>query len=440
MATLQPFGEDGKPLVKPLRVEVISTKKFPTLEEHLAFFRALLDDLFALSARLPFTFDAPTHRAVGESLLPPSAIFTYWFLCHFEQKIGTAINIILSAPHRQLLDREGFVRLHEATEADEDVLLSILQSPQELVENSGIAIAKPLLGHAPQRVWQRLPEDTFDTPENRFVVWFLRQMQAAADALPEKRKKTIRGLSGLLRRTITQPIFEHVQPMRLFPSASQVLLRRDGYRDMLDIWRAFNQARRPFFGSLQEAIDLRRIDVLYEFWVFFRLVDEIRDILGEEPAVEIPISDERGLERKAVACFGAKGKLTYNMQSGQSTKFRSYSVELRPDFTWMKDNGPDFVLDAKFRMERLVPDEPEGPNGQDDEDEPEKLAKRSNLYKMQTYRDALRVRAAVALYPGNISEFWEVGGRHVLGTSLRQLLDCKTEFSGIGSLVLKPVA
>jgi hypothetical protein len=38
------------------------------------------------------------------------------------------------------------------------------------------------------------------------------------------------------------------------PLTSRVLLRRDGYREMLDLWRRFHQARRPLFAPLQHAL------------------------------------------------------------------------------------------------------------------------------------------------------------------------------------------
>ena len=72
----------------------------------------------------------------------------------------------------------------------------------------------------------------------------------------------------------------------------------------------------------------------------------------------------------------------------------SYSVPLRPDFTWKRNGQAEVVFDAKFRLERL------DIAGEDD-GSPETTAKRADLYKMHTYRDALGVRAAVAVYPGN---------------------------------------
>ena len=86
------------------------------------------------------------------------------------------------------------------------------------------------------------------------------------------------------------------------------------------------------------------------------------------------------------------------------------------------------VLDAKFRLERLAEDS--------DDDSPEATARRADLYKMHTYRDALGVRAAVALYPGEVSIFYDRQQKRLDDAKLSDVLN--GNLSGIGALVLKP--
>ena len=83
------------------------------------------------------------------------------------------------------------------------------------------------------------------------------------------------------------------------------------------------------------------------------------------------------------------------------------------------------MFDAKFRLERL------DIAGEDD-DSPETTAKRADLYKMHTYRDALGVRAAVAVYPGTESVFYNVNGTKQKDWTVRDLL--LNDWSGIGAL------
>jgi predicted component of viral defense system (DUF524 family) len=99
---------------------------------------------------------------------------------------------------------------------------------------------------------------------------------------------------------------------------------------------------------LQYAMDVRDVATLYEFWAFFALVGKIADQVGESPAIDLRFSDEHGLEWRAAACFGQAGTLVYNHCQP------SYTVPLRPDFTWKRNGRAEVVFDAKFRLERLV--------------------------------------------------------------------------------------
>jgi hypothetical protein len=66
---------------------------------------------------------------------------------------------------------------------------------------------------------------------------------------------------------------------------------------------------------------------------------------------------------------------------------------------------------------------------------PETTAKRADLYKMHTYRDALGVRAAVVVYPGETCRFYSMYERSISPTLHSLLIG---ELSGVGVLTRKP--
>jgi predicted component of viral defense system (DUF524 family) len=148
-------------------------------------------------------------------------------------------------------------------------------------------------------------------------------------------------------------------------------------------------------------------------------VEEIRDALGIVPQLEIHSSDQHGLNWQSKARFGSAGRLVYNQS------VRGYSVSLRPDFLWYRNGKPEVALDAKFRLDRV-----------DWSDETSTATvKNDDLYKMHTYRDALSLRAAVVVYPGDRQVFWRLN-RMVVEADLRDLVAGTT--TGIGALALMP--
>ena len=465
LTCIQPV-KDGQQEGTPLWVEVYSTK-FPAPYEHLKFFQALVDDLYRKSANLPFTFENQTQRGVSEIPHTPTLLFIYHFLRCAVVSFEQAINTILAEPHRVLSDHPEQVLLYQASEVDCDVILSILQKPESWVETSEFHLSKLLQTegryYAPERVWQRQPEETYDTPENRFVLHFLRQVLTAADKLPtldwwkklsSDGTNKIRELSSILREAVAHPMFAEVGELYHLPANSQVLMRREGYRELYKLWQQFNSSWQPLFDRWQQAIDMREIYYLYELWVFFKLIDLV-GLNNPCQNLEMTISDERGVEYKSKAVFWNSEELIYNQTFHPKwNENKSYSLVMRPDYLWRSVNlKRQVVLDAKFSM-YITEKELEDENKIEDESSSairEGNPIRENLYRMHTYRDALHgTQAAVILYPGTQSTFMSVKNHRFMDVTLAEVLHGTCErhstqleiesylLDGIGAIPLRP--
>lgn len=430
LATIKAFV-GHKSVGEPLQIEVIS-RKFIDINHYLRFFRNLLDELFTRASRLPFVLTAETSRGVTESIQPPTPLFTFHFLCHNAATLQLALSLLLARPQKKLNDKQELLGLAEAKEIDSNVLISILTSTQELVRAKGFVLADRLGGYAPSKVWQSKLEETFDTPENRFILAFLKQLLAAIATLrleqwwgkvPNKRQKIIHELDSLLRQVIYHPNFSSIGAMHQIPFNSRVLMRCDGYRELFNLWQNFQYSKRPFFAQLKQAIELRDIANLYEIWVFFALAEKISTDLSTTHNINLSFSDLGALGWGVTANFGDLGKLVYNQAQ------RSYSLPLRPDVTWICNGRAEVVLDAKFRLERQDIENPS------DKGNFQSKARQSDIYKMHTYRDALGVRAAVIVYPGEEEVFYDCQHRKFRKVDFTELLK---NLYGVGAITMSP--
>jgi predicted component of viral defense system (DUF524 family) len=195
-----------------------------------------------------------------------------------------------------------------------------------------------------------------------------------------------------------------------------VLLRKEGYRDLFALWGLFQRTRRPLFGEIEAAMAVKDVATLYEQWVFFWLVDELSEILCETAVLSLRMTDDEAVGWNAVADFGAHGRLRYN-----ATCTAYSGISLRPDMLWEPTTGHRVALDAKFRLQLTT--------------SKDERWKEDDLVKMHAYRDALNIRAAVVIYPGDLTEFWPGPGSHSI-TGLDDLL-CG-DFSGIGAIAVRP--
>jgi predicted component of viral defense system (DUF524 family) len=264
--------------------------------------------------------------------------------------------------------------------------------------------------------------------------------------------QTLREFVRFLR---ADPLFADVGELEIFPASSQVLLRRDGYRECLQVYRLLHIARAPIFDRLQDAIDNRRIDQLYEFWCFFKLAEMLAEILGngQRPYFSTLESDEGGLRHGLSAELGNGYQLFYNRTfSHGKGSGRSYSVSLRPDFSLfslmkdeqMKDEQLLVVFDAKFRFDErdIQPNQllEEEMDDAQQEGDTERLAKHADICKMHTYRDALQCRAAAVIFPGTEAVLYPIDGIERDKTKKPCILDIVQNecWRGVGALPLVP--
>ena len=205
------------------------------------------------------------------------------------------------------------------------------------------------------------------------------------------------------------------------PLNSQVLQKREGYRDILEYYLLFEFGFKLNWNEVVE--DFRgyekKVYRLYEYWCYFELLDIIGELTDTEIAFD-DLFDEKdfniSLKEGLIKSFemsldlicsdysystdesDIKIDLMYNKTFKQGSEFDSYSVDLRPDYTLsIHINDKDYLVhfDAKYKLN--IEDE---------------SYKNQDIVKMHSYKDAIRdTIAAYVLYPGSKRDiFYEKKG------------------------------
>jgi len=414
--------------------------------------QALTDDITRISSKLNFSIKSPTAFTVEESDEPINELFAYHYLRSNKERIIEAFETVLRKTKRKLVVEEEWLRPDEVDEITPETLLSIVQHPEYLAPaGEGVLIAEYFNDCAPTKVLSFQKYESFDTLENRFAKYFLSLLiewsECVLETFGESSKADVKPIRDLLEELEfigSDSIWSEIGEMEMFPYTSQTLLKGDGYRELLELYREFT-AYVPFFGELQKAIDNKDIAKLYEYWCFFKLVEELGAFL-ENPEFHIDLSPEGFLSQGINAYVKFKGgwKLYYNREFHS----KSYSVPVRPDFSLVKGEEIIGVFDAKFKVD-IVPYSEFADKDKEMETRPalETWAKLEDIYKMHTYRDALNARFAVVLYPGRKSVFFDKINKKCIGNlkecegkfELSMLLDKeKAKLEGIGYLSFKP--
>lgn len=450
----------------PLTVEVLSYK-YPSPEAYRAFYDSLVRQLSERAATLPFAAEAPTALRVRESTRPRSDLFAWHFLRQEASDILGALRIVLREPRRLLVSEDRDIDIDRASAMDPSGLTEVVARPADLQPVSpdrrayDWRLARALEHRVtprrflPARVPLSQADETLDTPEHRFVRAFLEELSNAMERLkrrnelPEDGRKELKMFHGEIREALHSAFLSEVGPMMVFPSASRVLQRALGYRELLDAWRAFHLSADPF-ESLERALDARDVATLYEWWCFYELVDRIRRTKCLN-RLDTSVDAFAGLQYGARAEFCEDWELIFNrpFRRGKGP-WHSYSLPLRPDFILARNGAPLVALDAKFRFEEGdwqaaadLSHDFDAPGGADfprTSPAASRFAKQVDIYKMHTYRDALGLRASVVVYPGRESDaspFYAATHDGPDSCSLASLLDDPPP-KGVGAFPMSP--
>lgn len=397
LCQLQPLREN-QPLEAPLWVEVLSPK-FPTPAAHIAFLRALLDGLFAFSGHLIWHDAGTTQRGARASTRAPSVLQAFdWAL-----RNGAALEQILAAiarhPARRFESEIVEVSPVEVSRLEASHLTNLASHSANWQRVSRGAIVG---NFAPLRVPQTRRRVSFDCPDNRGALAFVGEVEASLRAARQSSWWSLtdenkRQLAAKLEQTLGGFGAGWRGECGLSREAWQP--RAAPYRALWQLRQSWHGAGAPLWEGAHKFAAARDVASLWEFAVFFVLISQIEKARGGAAVLEASWDAERGLLAPARASWG-QDALTFNGPAP------SYSTPLRPDYLWSLNGRAIAAFDAKFRVE--VP----GGGGRG-----------ADLHKMHAYRDALGVRAAVALHPGNQTTFFDRERGPLSQVPLRAILE-----------------
>src|SRR5690606_16205552 len=132
---------------------------------------------------------------------------------------------------------------------------------------------------------------TVDTVENRFIKHALFTFQTFCSDFRSRVNDNykIRNEAGLLidklEQYLSHSIFKEISIPKTLPLNSPVLQRKEGYREVLKAWLMFELAAKLVWHGGDDVYKGNKKDVavLYEYWLFFKLLDLIKDVFSINP-------------------------------------------------------------------------------------------------------------------------------------------------------------
>lgn len=434
------------PMGHPVLLEVLSTK-IGYREDLRAFLDAISAEIVELLVELDASTFIMLSSNVNVSASPMSELLHMRRLMR-DDLLPVAVELITQSPHTMILETTQQVPIGRVSRTVRrlDTHAMDLSRTRE-----GGALAGLFRGRTPELIPENTKSEVLDTPENRYVKAFLEELLDKAEKLKEELDNIQKPHSSdeaarwasVISDWLSRPIWREIGPLTMIPTNSQVLLRREGYRNILEADISLQLGLRlPWKRgeSISDGIlaDFRPISELYEYWCFLVLRRCLRGICSPEdpPASSLLQRDKGGLSLQLARGRESEERFVFHPQSVSSLNislFYNRSFEsLESDDVWSGSYTsrflPDFSLhitpeiegkfggqshwlhfDAKYRVDpqawHLLSGGPIAELEEEltvrDPNEDSVPYKKQDLYKMHTYRDALLgTRGSYVLFPG----------------------------------------
>ena len=298
----------------------------------------------------------------------------------------------------------------------------------------------------PERITSSRKIDSVDTPENRFIKHALETFLKFCNDINKASKKDSKldNESNILSRELEShlhhTIFQEISRPTTLKLNSPVLQRKEGYREVLRVWLMFELAAKLIWKGGEDVYGAGKKDVanLYEYWLFFKLLDLFQSIFDIDPKHiselietsnnELNVRIKQG---KFTALDGVydSGNRKLNVRFNYNRSFSgknnypsagSWTTTLRPDYTlsfWPFDiseteaENQELIVhihfDAKYKIANFTHLIGKKSETELDDEKVENLKgvyKNADLMKMHAYKDAIRrTGGAYVLYPGDKS-------------------------------------
>lgn len=310
----------------------------------------------------------------------------------------------------------------------------------------------------PRKVFVASKTETVDVPENRFVKYVLRSFLSFCSSIQrhpnagERLKNEASLICEKLIMYLSYPLFRNISDLRMLPLNSPVLQKKEGYREIYQKWLMFDMAARLTWTGGDDVYEAgkKNVAVLYEYWLFFKLLDVLsKKFHFTSKSINELIDCKNGtlnlaLKQGRMVVLGGKYEtesrilnvqFSYNRTFGYTSDYQktgSWTRSFRPDYTlsiWpgeissIEAEREELIthihFDAKYRVDRFLLTGDEIFDGNHEEDSLSEIKneeehgtyKRADLLKMHAYKDAIkRTGGAYILYPG--TENYVISGFH----------------------------
>ena len=438
------FLDVKKDNIKSIQIPIeVRSKKIDYFNQY----SAMIADLSQHALSLIFEVNSPLYQEfelANEEKLTYYEDFMFLEYLFRQDNLPTIFEYLSKNMHSQLINHDETVPISLANNLNSSSINNIVSKPNQLFKtDSSIKMSDKLNGYLPYDIHQIKHEESIDTPENQFFKYFLEMLQNLVEKmLVNSKKGYIQDKLNFYKEEISYYLsakfFNHISTLDYVPFNSQVLQKKEGYRDIFQYFLMLEFSFRLSWDDLNNKFKgfEKKLSELYEYWCYFEILKVLNDLsitkINFEDVFEVNktnwainvIKGKRSSKKFKLNIRGqdVKIELFYNLTFSDKSDYKSYSLAFKPDYTLLisTEVKQHFIhFDAKYRSELEIIDfyEKIGEktnseiekeiDKRDSLEEKEYVFKDADIYKMHTYKDSILLSSgSYVLYPGTKSKYF----------------------------------
>ena len=393
-------------------------------------YSAMIADLSQHSLSLIFEVNSPLYQEFELDYRQKETYYEDFMFLEYlfrEDNLPSIFEYLSKNLHSQLKNHIENVPISFTSNVNQDTLKNIITKPNKLFKSEAdFEIVDKLNGYLPHEIEQTKHEDIIDIPENRFFKYFLELIRDLVEKLLKNSKEgyikdKLEYFSDEIEYCLSSKFFNHISTMEFVPFNSQILQKKEGYREIFQYFLMLEFSFRLSWDEINNQFKgfEKKLSELYEYWCYFKLLKVLNDLSAKKISFEDvfkinkdnwSIRIKKGIQSKKRFILNLYGydieiNLFYNLEFSDNPRYRSYSLAFKPDYTLLvkiKDNLYYIHFDAKYRSRLEIVDFYEDIDKRDELEEKDAVFKKGDIYKMHTYKDSiLMTEGSYVLYPGN---------------------------------------
>jgi predicted component of viral defense system (DUF524 family) len=421
----------------------LATEVFPQKMDYKSDYKVLMADISQILQNLTYDLFKDTYKKSRSKLKGKPTENEWWnILDTLFDSLLISLNVIKRQPKIEIDIHEEVCQIHKIKQSNKKNFSWFFRN-QRYSNTFGIGLKVSADRYYTHALTEK-KHLTYDTYENRFVVWAIKNildhlrkikklykgegiiqsnpLNSKPDYSPVVNRITL--YQGRLQGKIHDSPFNEASDFEKQSFFSTTLTRGVGYRDFLQIYLLLLRGLELYNNDIFK-IEQKNISLLYEYWCFLKLVQIANEQYGNEICFQdlikvninrFNVTLRKGEESKVVFKNNLVQDFTtiyYNREFTKRNK-KVFTFNQIPDFTIkIEKNGFEkpfwFLFDAKYRFEDFEQD-----NGKTNSyNVPQDAIGQLHRYRDAilhtepvdtTYKRAIKSLGGVILYPYPLTE------------------------------------